>query len=108
MRLHVEGKVEQVKQLQHWSYGDLFNSVSSYGEVQDWNLVKVTCYLSDHKEPKINLISIITVDGEEIKIPTLNLMEVELGTGRQIFACRTFDIFADKKESHQTMAQKVI
>jgi hypothetical protein len=61
-------------------------------------LVKLDAEVGVQSNQQVTVIQIVTVEGEKIAIPMLDMIHVEIDKGVKLFVGRVFDIFASPKE----------
>lgn len=55
--------------------------------------VCVTCYVKHLPDQRLRMLQIVTTEGSEIRIPLLDVIQVEIEEGVRVFSGRVFDIF---------------
>jgi hypothetical protein len=55
--------------------------------------VRVVCYVKHRPQGRLKIVHIETEDGVEIRIPIMDLIQVEMEDGTTLLAGRSFDIF---------------
>jgi hypothetical protein len=62
--------------------------------------IAVTCYVDRSPNPRrrMRVAQLLCRDGVEIRIPLLDVMEVDMANGTRLIAGRSYDIFADNKK----------
>ncbi|AUS09967.1 hypothetical protein C1X05_14790 [Laceyella sacchari] len=68
--------------------------------LQPEDKISVTCYVDRSPNPKrrMRIAQLLCRDGVEIRIPLLDVMEVDMANGTRLIAGRSYDIFADNKK----------
>lgn len=105
MLINVEGTLKEIKHifkdLVSKSFMDLFYEVPNKQE-NNHEKVSMDFYLGE-SEQKIVTYVLDTVNGKTIEIPLLRSVQIKVGKSVAVYG-RTFDIFANKKESHDSVA----
>lgn len=51
------------------------------------------CSIKHNPERRVRMIEIITTEGKKVRIPMLDMIQVEIVEGIKVFAGKTIDIF---------------
>ncbi|PRZ12678.1 hypothetical protein CLV36_11275 [Laceyella sediminis] len=104
LKLQVEGQANQVQPfLQDLDFHpDLIvkKHENFIERLQPDDKIAVTCYVDRSPNPRrrMRIAQLLCRDGVEIRIPLLDVMEVDMANGTRLIAGRSYDIFADKKK----------
>lgn len=97
LTVQIEGQANRVtsfiNDLQQRPQIEVERQESQYKEIFGNEDVKVTCYVRHSLGSNVRRLSLLTTNGNEVVIPLLDLIEVELEEGKKIIAGRSFDIF---------------
>jgi hypothetical protein len=98
LKVLVEGQMEQVQpflsDLKQRSQIELLKDETRDNEKPEQKGIRVVCYVDHKPERRVKTIKLLTVDGKEIRIPLMDLIQVEMEKGISILAGRSYDIFA--------------
>ncbi|SDY35819.1 hypothetical protein [Thermoactinomyces sp. DSM 45892] len=103
LKLQVEGLS---KQIQSFLYGleqhvTLQHLESGY-QIKDGKVTSCTkCEIQYRLQDRVQTLEMVTLDGDTIKIPLLDVMCVQMDEHTQIVSGKSYDIFANKK-GHRT------
>lgn len=98
IKLHVEGQPNQVKSfLQDIQQRPQIELI--HQEVQNRGMtgqvdVCVTCYVRHLPDRRLKMVQMATPEGGEIRIPLLDVTQVELEEGVKVVFGKYFDVFA--------------
>lgn len=105
MQINVEGTLKEIKHifkdLDSKSFMDLFYEVPNE-QAYNHEKVEMDFYIGE-SEQKIVTYVLSTVDGKMIEIPLLRSVQIKVDKSVTVYG-RTFDIFKNKKESHDSVA----
>lgn len=94
LKVQVEGQMEKVQpflsELKQRSQIELLKDETKLYEEEG---IRVICYVEHNPENRVKMVQLSTIDGTEIQLPLMDLIQVEMDEGKKIIAGRSFDIF---------------
>jgi hypothetical protein len=98
LKVQVEGKMRQVepfvRELTHRPHMELVPEAVRVENESEQEVIRVHFQVQHQPQRRVKVVSLFDKGGQEIRIPLMDVIDVQMDDGRRIVTGRSFDIFA--------------